>query len=766
MELNVKEIRQEKSPCESDAACSAALIGQVFRHLPLALLANLVLSLLLVVVLWHEISSKRLIIWLFLLWVLTFARFWHYLKFRAVDEFPLKSWMILLSLGILATGAIWGAAGLFLFAEHSFPHQLFLAFVLGGLVAGATTSMAGLPSIFRIFVLLLILPIVARFFLLGGGIYLAMGTMLLIYVGMCSVMSSFVYRMLLASFRLSQENRAEIEERTKAEIELIRYKNQLEDTIKSRTADLQEEIRVRKQVEAELTLSNERYYQITSNLPGLVYQFMRHVDGSYSIPYISDGIQEMLGVRAEEALRDVGTIVKLIHPEDCPALERSLEVSAETFSPYDCEFRALIGGKVIWFSAKAQPKRSGDGDTLWDGILFDITVHKEMEAEKANLEAQLRQAHKTEAIGILAGGIAHDFNNLLAAILGNITLALRDKELNAKAQKLLFAAEKASLRAKDLTQQLLTFAKGGAPVKQKSSLENVIVDSASFVLQGGPVACRYSFPADLWLVDVDKGQISQVIQNIVLNASQEMPQGGIIQVRCENYTHDGKGFLALNQGEDYVKIAIQDQGGGIPPAIIEKIFDPYYSTKPSGNGLGLAITKSIVDKHDGFINVESSLGEGSTFTIFLPAAGDVSADDPSLSVPVDRASQAEQARIMVMDDEEMVSSIARDMLVSLGHEVMVTREGNEAINLYAEYYDQGQPFDLILMDLTVPGGMGGKDAVLKILEIDSGARVVVSSGYSNDPVMAHYRDYGFVAAIVKPYQFAELNEVINRCLNA
>ncbi len=383
-------------------------------------------------------------------------------------------------------------------------------------------------------------------------------------------------------------------------------------------------------------------------------------------------------------------------------------------------------------------------------------------SEQIKTEKELLKGKKLESIGVLAGGIAHDFNNILAAILGNINLALFDAELTERTKKLLTEAEKATLRAKDLTQQLLTFAKGGEPVKEVASLASVIRDSANFVLHGDKVACRFEIPDNLWLVDIDKGQISQVIQNIVLNASHAMPEGGIITVTCENVaSSDNLKTLALQKGR-FVKISIKDEGIGIPGNLVEKIFDPYFSTKQEGSGLGLAVTHSIIIKHGGHISVESSPGVGTTFTLYLPASD---LEKVGRQETKKQLKSSSQAKIMVMDDEEMVRDVCREMLLSLGHEVVLAADGEEAVKLYQESMDAGKLIDLLIMDLTIPGGMGGEIAVREVLSINPKARVIVSSGYSNDPIMAKYNDYGFCAAIVKPYRLKELAGLIGKIID-
>lgn len=410
----------------------------------------------------------------------------------------------------------------------------------------------------------------------------------------------------------------------------------------------------------------------------------------------------------------------------------------------------------------AAPIQDADNAVVGVVLVFrDVT-------EQMRTEQELIKIKKLESIGILAGGIAHDFNNILAAVLGNINIALLDTTLGDETQRILSEAEKASIRARELAKQLLTFAKGGAPVKELSLLQDVIRHSADFVLHGNTVSCTYDIPEDLWLVDIDKGQIGQVIQNIVLNASQAMPEGGVITISCRNisYTDEVESwrqrFPLLPAQEQYVEICIQDQGGGIPPTILDKVFDPYFSTKNDGTGLGLSIAHSIISSHDGCIDVESSPGKGTLFRIFLPASADtreiVREAEEALPISAKR-------KILIMDDEEMVRNVIRSMLSQLGHEAILVSNGEDAIRLYKDNLQNREPFDLVIMDLTIPGGMGGKDAVRILLELDPAARVIVSSGYSDDPIMAGYKAYGFCGAIEKPYRIQELAAVINQAMS-
>ncbi len=419
---------------------------------------------------------------------------------------------------------------------------------------------------------------------------------------------------------------------------------------------------------------------------------------------------------------------------------------------------ALISrdGREISIADSGAPIRDKESKIIGVVLVFrDITAQLRMEQELIKIK-------KLESIGILAGGIAHDFNNILAAILGNIELAGMSVDSTSKAYPLLQGAKQASLRAKDLTQQLLTFSKGGDPVKKTTSIGKVITESANFVLHGSPVFCRFNIPDNLWLVDIDAGQISQVIQNLAMNAKHAMPDGGEINISCTNIK-DISAETPLNlPGKAYIKITVQDNGCGIAEKHLEKIFDPYFTTKQEGSGLGLSISHSIIAKHNGHLAVQSTMGQGSTFSIYLPASEQQVSHDQDQDP--DKPADVARARILVMDDEHLVQDIARQMLVLLGHRVLQAADGREAIEIFNRQRRSGEPVDAIIMDLTIPGGMGGKDAIGEILKIDPKARVIVSSGYGNDPVMANYRQYGFKAAITKPFLLEELNRAVTDVL--
>jgi len=383
---------------------------------------------------------------------------------------------------------------------------------------------------------------------------------------------------------------------------------------------------------------------------------------------------------------------------------------------------------------------------------------KEIE-DRERMEGELVKAQKLESLGVLAGGIAHDFNNLLASILGNISLAMLDLQPSGGPFRQLQAAERASLRAQDLTLQLLTFSKGGAPVKRPAVISELIRETAGFALRGSHVRHDFFFADELWLLDIDEGQISQVIHNLLINADHAMPEGGTISIRCENCVIKDSSGLPLRPG-DYVKVSVQDYGIGIPREHLSKIFDPYFTTKQQGSGLGLATSYSIIKKHGGHIIAESELGVGTTFTIYLPASrsGKLAkrADDTILFTGT--------GKILLMDDEENVRQTTGDVLKRLGYRVQFAEDGARAIELYQQSRSSNQPFDAVIMDLTVHGGMGGRDALTKLLAIDPNVKAIVSSGYSNDPIMADFRKYGFRGVVTKPYRIKDLAETLRNVL--
>ena len=399
------------------------------------------------------------------------------------------------------------------------------------------------------------------------------------------------------------------------------------------------------------------------------------------------------------------------------------------------------------------PIRRDTGEIIGVVLVFrDITVSQKMEEE-------LRQMRNIESIGLLAGGIAHDFNNILTGILGNINIAQIVQDDPEKVATCLNDAETACYRAKELTGQLITFSKGGAPVKKNASLKKLIEESSGFILSGSNVQRELALPDDLWSVDIDPGQINQVINNIIINADQAMPGGGRLWVTAENITVNEDDALPLAAGK-YVKVTFRDQGIGIPGTYIEKIFDPYFTTKQAGKGLGLASAFSILKQHNGIITVDSAPGVGTSFSMYLPAS--LKQQEIEQDTPQQKISGSGSGKILVMDDEDMVRNVTSSMLTTLGYEVETARNGVEAIKLYQQSSEAGKPYDAVILDLTIPGGMGGRETIEKLLAINPEIKAIVSSGYSNDPILSEYQKYGFCEVLVKPMMLGELSEVLKK----
>jgi len=389
-------------------------------------------------------------------------------------------------------------------------------------------------------------------------------------------------------------------------------------------------------------------------------------------------------------------------------------------------------------------------------IFSDITQQKRMQDERIRND-------KLESLGVLAGGIAHDFNNFLAGILGNVSFAKMLLDPSLKAHRLLGEAEKATKGAAQLARQLLTFARGGMPVKKVVSIKQVLCDSATLVLRGTNVKAILEIPDTLKNVEADEGQLTQAFHNIIINAAQAMPTGGFLTISAENVSFIEYDAPPMNPG-DYIKVSFVDEGRGIPPEDLERIFDPYFTTKPDGTGLGLASCYSIISRHDGHINVDSTLGKGTTFELYLPACNKIIQDSPDNEDKPVPGNQARTGRILIMDDDEIITDLLGEIFETIGYAVNICHDGSEAIACYRDAMGQGKPYDVVVMDLTIPGGMGGKEAAGQLLQIDPGARLVASSGYSNDPVMSDCRAYGFLAAIAKPYKAADVGSIIDHVL--
>jgi PAS domain S-box-containing protein len=541
--------------------------------------------------------------------------------------------------------------------------------------------------------------------------------------------------------------------------QLTRTKGELEMRITERTADLTKanedlhtELAERRQVETALRRSEQRYRELFESANDGIFI----LDETGFVDCNRRGA-EMYGRTREEV---IGHAPVDFSPERQPNGRRSSEFAEESILkaqrniPQVFEWQSLRSDGSAFDAEMTLNRFDMAGKVYLQAIVRDITDRK-------RLEMEISRTQKLESIGALAGGIAHDFNNLLQGVFGYISMAKLNLDREQKSFTLLEEAERALQRSVNLTTQLLTFSRGGKPIRHRIDLRPLIEDTVKFTLSGSKVDYKISADEALWSADADEGQIGQVIQNIVLNAGQAMPMGGTVTIRAENFDMSRKGHPpALNQG-NYVVISIKDSGTGIPAEHLQKIFDPYFTTKDKGSGLGLATSYSIIKNHGGVIEVSSERGEGSTFSIWLPA---IKAAPDQMRPEKSSATAIRKGRILLMDDEELVRDVAAEMLRTLGHEVELAVDGEEAIDRYQESWQQGRPYDVVILDLTIRSGMGGERAVKSLIKINPDIKAVVSSGYSDSSAISEFKSLGFKTYLAKPYHIDALNDTLNMLL--
>jgi len=527
--------------------------------------------------------------------------------------------------------------------------------------------------------------------------------------------------------------------------------DRLEEMVRERTSTLAESREEYRLLYYESTRINENYRSLLDSTadPIVIHDYK-------GMPtYLNPAFTLAFGWN----LKDFGVrTFRFVPPDKEHEFEQILDSVAQGETVANLETTRLTrDGRIRIVNISTSPYFNAKFD--YAGCIFqfrDITDSKIMEKEYVKIQ-------KLESLGLLAGGIAHDFNNILGGILMNAQMARVHMETGRDASSYLRGIEEATHKGSRLTQQFLTFARGGNPEKRFTSIENLLKDSVEFILHGSNVGCEFEIEPGLWGVEVDEGQISQVIQNLVMNAKEAMPDGGVIRIGIRNLALEqpplGIQKRAFHPG-NFLAIAIRDDGPGIPPEHLGTIFDPYFTTKPRNNGLGLATAHSIMSRHHGFLTVSSEEGRGSTFCLYLPAALQSAKVPEPAPEPAGESLQVLGGSALVMDDDELIRELTCEMLARLGYRVVPVRDGQAALAAYREGRQAGRPFDLVIMDLTIPGGMGGREAIAELRKLDPEIKAIVSSGYSNDPILANYQDFGFQGVLKKPFRMEELKRML------
>jgi two-component system cell cycle sensor histidine kinase/response regulator CckA len=769
---------KDKPSAEEQLLIYAEQVRQLYQNATVGMVGTVINSAALTYVIWNVVPHQAAIAWLVSLFLVTLFRAVQIFRYKrtAVPPADARRWGRWFIAGMALSGATWGAAGFFLFPSESTIHQALLFFVIGGMVAGAAGTFSVIRAVFLVYSIPALAPLIIHCFVIGDEIHIAMGGMALLFAVLLNWVSKSVHATAVTSLQLHFENSNlisylgsakehaeklntellfEIAEHKKAEVELKKHRENLEELVEERTTvwisattQLQKEVTERRKAEESLRKSEEYFRSIIDNTLDLITV----IDGEGIILFESPSLERLLGYGRKELIGK--NVFEVVHPDDHAATKEALVRRIKEPGISETIEVRIRHANGSWRDFEAVGKSIVD-----ESNVPRIIVNSRDKSERKKHEEDILKAQKLESLGTLAGGIAHDFNNLLTGILANIEMAKLRVKRDDESYSIMKKAEQAAIRASDLTHQLLTFSEGGAPVKKPVFIGDMVKAAVRFALRGSKAKCNVTIRNDLNPVEADEGQLRQVIHNIVLNAEQAMPQGGVITVRGEHASLEKDEVPSLPAGE-YVKISIQDPGIGIPREHHIKIFDPYFTTKQKGSGLGLAAAYSIIKRHNGAITVESASGRGTTFTLYLPVFR------KEFKVPGGRTDGLVfgSGRVLVMDDEEIIRDAAGLILKTAGYEVQLAHDGNEAIEYYCRAAESGKPFDVVVLDVTVPGGIGGRETVKKLREKYPDVRAIVSSGYSHDPIMANYKDYGFLGVIAKPYRPLDMSDVVKRVM--
>ena len=503
----------------------------------------------------------------------------------------------------------------------------------------------------------------------------------------------------------------------------------------------------RKKYEHELRLAEAKFRSLVDqSLVGIC------IIQNNRFAYINPKTAEIFGYTPDEMMSAVSLEDIIVDEDWGPVKENIRKRIQDEVATVRHTFRAKKkDGSIIEVEAQGTRTEFNDLPAII-GTVIDITEHRKIEAERSKIQ-------KLESLAVFSSGIAHEYNNLLTAILGNLSLAKMYAKPGYEVYDVLMEAEKASVRARDLTFQLLTFAEGSKPAKKVLYLEKSLKNWVESALQGTGVTAEYSFQQDLYAIEADEKQIHQVIDNIAVNASQAMSESGVLQVRAENLDLDSLSELPLTKGK-YVRISLEDKGAGISADQLPKIFDPFYTTKQKNAGLGLASSYTIIKLHNGHIVADSHPETGTIFHIYLPAIEKTASRAGNMATKFPK----EKNRILVMDDEEIVRLVITKLLAQCGFDAELVSTGEEMLEKYKMAMESGQPFVAVIMDLIIEGGMGGQEAIKLLLETDPHAKAIVSSGYSNAPSMSHFKEFGFSGFLAKPYNLEDLRTVLSAAL--